>query len=92
MIANVNKTWPQCVVECTFQIFEPLTALDSSQTLELASGGKKETNQAPLALFQVFKTYSATRVELHIETCEFPTLLKMCLSPVLARPGVSVCD
>lgn len=73
-----------------FQIFEPLAALDYSQTLELASG--METNQAPLVLFKYSKPYSATRVEHHIETREFPTLLKMCISPVLARPGVSVCD
>jgi len=77
------------------QIFEPLVELDLSQTLKLALGNM-ETNQAPLALFKYLKKRidSATRVELHIdiETCEFPTLLKMCLSPVSARPGVSVCD
>lgn len=52
------------------QIFEPLAALDSYQTLELASGGETE-NQAPLALFQVFQTYSVRRVELHIENAIF---------------------
>lgn len=51
------------------QIFEPLAALDSYQTLELASGGTE--NQAPLALFQVFQTYSVRRVELHIENAIF---------------------
>lgn len=52
------------------QISEPLAALDSYQTLELASGGGTE-NQAPLALFQVFQTYSVRRVELHIENAIF---------------------
>lgn len=47
-------------------------------------------NQAPLALFQVFQTYSVRRVELHIENAIFQLCWKMCLSPALARPGVSV--
>lgn len=54
-----------------FQISEQLAALDSSQTLELASGGGMETNQA---LFKYSKknnnkgSYSASsRVELHVE-------------------------
>lgn len=93
VIANVNKTWPQFVFKCTFKYLNRLWHLIYHRHLNWPSG--METNQAPLVLFKYLKRIdSVTRVELHIdvETCEFPTLLKMCLSPVLARPGVSVCD
>lgn len=65
VIANVNKTWPQCVcLNVLSNIWINCSAWFISDTLTGLGNGNKSSITCT---FQVFKTYSATRVELHIE-------------------------
>lgn len=77
--------------ECTFKYLNNLRCLTHLRHLNCPQEWAQNKSSTTSA-FQVFKTDSS--VELHIdrETYESATLWKTCLSPVLARPGVSVFD
>lgn len=70
-----------------FQMFEPLAALESSQTRELAERERKRIKRR----FSSISKLLVSRVELHLEKADFQ--LRGSLVSVLWWPGlVSVCD
>lgn len=96
VLANVNKTWPVCVcVWMYFQIFEPLAALDSSQTRETGlRNGNKSNNSRFSSIQKIITTTTTTTLQPESNFMKKPVDFQLCWKcvSVLLWPGlVSVC-